>query len=104
MYNFWLLGLAAVDTKETLSGKFGWIYDNKDGRWFNALYSVTLSLIRQYAIMSVNKKETKIFCVTLDNILRIIPTISDRFETLINKCKAQLVIANIPMDLAQTNL
>ena len=40
----------------------------------------------------------------LDDILRAIPTIPDEFEALTNERKAQLVIANIPTDLAQTNL
>lgn len=104
MYDFWSLGLAAVDTKKTPSSKLGWIYDDKDGRWFNALYSVPLSLIRQYTVMSVNKKEAEIFRVVLDDILRAIPTIPNGCEALTNERKAQLVIANIPVDLAQTNL
>ena len=99
MYDFWLLELAAVDIKEILSGTLSWIHNDKVGRWFNALYNVALSLIRQYAVMSVNKKEAQIFRVALDDILRAIPTIYNGFEGLTNEGKAQLVVANIPMDL-----
>ena len=54
--------------------------------------------------MSVNKKEAEIFRVALNDILCAISTISDGFEALINERKAQLVVADIPMDLAQTDL
>lgn len=53
--------------------------------------------------MSVNKKEAEIFRVALDNILYAILTILNRFETLTNEYKAQLVVVDILMDLAQTN-
>lgn len=54
--------------------------------------------------MSVNEKEAEIFRVALDNILRAIPTIPEGFEALTNERKAQLVVTNIPIDLAQTDL
>lgn len=52
----------------------------------------------------MNKKEAEIFHIALDNILRAIPTIPDGFEALTNECKAQLVVADILIDLAQSNL
>ena len=54
--------------------------------------------------MSVNEKEAKIFHVVLNDILYAIPTIPDRFEALTNECKAQLVVADIPINLAQIDL
>lgn len=49
--------------------------------------------------MSINKKETKIFCVSINNILNIILIVFNTFLELINKSKVWLVIINISQDL-----
>ena len=68
-----------------------------------AVYNVALSLIHQYAVMSMNEKEAEIFRVALDDILHVIPTILNGFEVLTNKRKVQLMVPNILMNLAQTD-
>lgn len=104
VFDVWSLGLAMVETVETPSDNLGWISADEESIWYNALYCVTLSLIHQYAMISVNEKEAKIFPIALDNLLYAVPTFSDRFLRLIVKCKSQLVVANIPLDLVQAHL
>lgn len=64
------------------------------------LYNIALNLICQYAVINMNKKKFEMFRIAFDDILRTILTILDGFEALSNESKTQLVIANIPMDLA----
>ncbi len=104
VFDVWLLGLVAIETAKTPLGNLGWISADEKSTWYNALYYVALSLIRQYAVMSVNKKETKIFPIALDDLLRVVLTFSDRFAGLTAEHKFQLVIVYIPLDLAQAHL
>ncbi len=93
-----------VKTAETPSGNLSWISANEENIWANALYCVALSLIRQYAVMSVNEKEAKIFPIALDDLLRAVPTFSDGFVGLTAERKSQLLIADILLDLTQAHL
>ena len=88
VFDVWSLGFAAVETAETPSGNFGWISVDKESTWYNTLYCVALSLIRQYAVMSVNEKEVKIFPVALDDLLHAVPTFSNGFAGLTAKLKS----------------
>lgn len=72
VFDVWLIGFATVETTKTLSGNLSWISMDEESTWYNALYCVTLSLIRKYAIISMNKKETKIFPVALDDMLYMV--------------------------------
>ena len=104
VFDIWSLGLAAVETAETPSGSLGWIGADEDSTWYNALYHVALSLIRQYAVMSVNDIEAEIFRVPLGDMLHAISTFDNVLAGLTAERKAQLVIADIPLDLARADL
>lgn len=93
-----------VKTAEIPLGNLGWIIMDKESTWYNVLYCVALSLICQNAVMSVNKIQAKIFLIAHNNLLRTVPTFSNRFTRLTAESKSQLVIVNIPLDLAQAHL
>lgn len=54
VFDFWLISLAAVETIKTPSRKLQWILSDVNGVWYNGLYFVTLNLICQYTVMSVD--------------------------------------------------
>lgn len=102
--NFWLLGLAAMHTEKTSSGGLGWICGDTELAWFAALERVALNLIRQYAVMCVDVIESEIFRIPLRDVLRAVSTFEGRFNELITKRKALLVIADVPVDLSHADL
>lgn len=106
VFDFWSLGLAAAETAETPSGRLGWILNDIDSVWYNALYSVALNLIRQYAVMSVPAptKGNEIFRVTLRDVLRSVPTFKGGFEDLTLERKSMLLVADIGTDLSRISL
>ena len=79
---------------------------NINNIWYNRLYSVTLNLICQYAIISIDCTPpiANIFCVPLCNILRVIPTFKGGFQDLTIKCKFMVLMADIEMQLSRINL
>ena len=104
VYDFWSISLAAVETSETPSGKLGWIRDDSESVWFNALYSVALSLIRQFAVICVDAPAANIACVALRDLLRSVPTFKGGFEELTLARKSLILSDDSPADLSQINL
>ncbi len=106
LFDFWSISLAVVETAKTLFGKLGWILDNVDSVWYNGLYSVTLNLIRQYAVMSVDSTPfvADIFRIPLCDVLHAIPTFKGGFQDLTIERKSMILIANIETDLSRINL
>lgn len=105
VFDFWSVSLAAVETAETPSGKLGWIMNDTNSVWCNALFSVALNLIRQYAVMSVDSaRSADVFRVPLRDVLRAIPTFKGGFEDLTLERKCMILIADIGMDLARISL
>lgn len=105
VFDFWSVSLAVVETAETPSGKLGWILNDTNSIWYNALFSVTLNLIRQYAVMSVDfTRSPDVFCVPFRDVLRAVPTFKDSFEELTLERKCMLLIADIGTDLARISL
>lgn len=50
-----MVGLTAVETKDSEDECFvGWIKDDEEDTWYNALRSVALSLILKYCMMQTN--------------------------------------------------
>lgn len=106
IFDFWSISLAAIETAETPSRKLRWILGDVNSIWYNRLYSVTLNLIRQYAVMSVDSVSSvaNVFRVPLCDVLRAIPTFKRGFQNLIIKRKSMILIADIETDLSQINL
>lgn len=105
VFDFWSVSLAAVETVETPSEKLGWILNNTNSIWYNALFSIALNLIRQYAIMSVDfTRFPDVFRLSLRDVLHAVPTFKDSFEELTLERKCMLLIADIGMDLARISL
>ena len=100
--DFWSVGLFYVQTEETLSGKLGWIFEDEDNAWFDALDRAALNLIRQYAVMAVDLTKQDIYSVPLCNILRIVQTFS--WDDLILPLRNRLVICQSAGDLFNADL
>lgn len=70
MADFWAVGLASMQTKHTSTGRLGWIKEDSNNIYYNALDYATLSLVRQYAVMAVNMSDEEIFRVPVKDLLR----------------------------------
>lgn len=70
------------ETAKTPLANLSLISRDKDNNWYIALYYVTLNLIWQYAMMSVNITEVTIFRITHNDLLYTVPMFTKRFEKL----------------------
>ncbi len=104
IYDFWSISFAVIETSETPSGKLGWIQDDNKSVWYNVLYSVALSLIRQFAIMCVDAPAADVARVSLQDLLRSVPTFKSSFEELTLVYKSLILIDDSPTDLGQISL
>ncbi len=104
VYDFWSISLAMIKTSEIFSRKLGWIRDDNKSVWYNTLYSVTFSIIRQFAVICVDAPATNNACVLLQDLLHSIPTFKSSFEELTFACKSLILIDNSLANLGQINL
>lgn len=75
-----------------------------EGIWFHALFSVTLTLIWQFAIIYVDAPVANVTCVSLQDLLRSIPTFQGGFQDITLDHKALILINGNSLDLSQINL
>lgn len=74
LIDFWLVGIASVETEGTSDGKVGWIQDDKDGVWEQALNQAALSMIRMYCLVAVDLPDQEVCDIALRSLLRSVTT------------------------------
>lgn len=93
-----------IETSETPLGKLGWIRDDNESIWYNALYFVALSLIRQFTVICVDAPTADITYIPLRELLRFVPTFKSGFEELTLACKSLILMNNSLADLGRIDL
>lgn len=73
--DFFMVGLAAVETEETEDECLvGWIKDDEDDIWYNALRSVGLALILKYCMMQMKTPKGDVYDLAIHMMIRSIVT------------------------------
>lgn len=73
--DFWLVGLASVETEETPKEKsIGWIASDSDGSWYRALRSAALMLILKYSMLVMGMPEGKVYDLAVAAMMRSVMT------------------------------
>lgn len=95
LIDFWLVGVAAVETEDTSDGRVGWIAADNNGTWENALNNTALLLIRMYCLMAVDLPELEVCDIAVRRILRSVATFE--FTELTPARKSSLVCNSLYM-------
>lgn len=73
--DFFMVGLAAVETKDSKDEcSIGWIKDDEDDTWYNALRTVALSLILKYCMMQMNTPKGDVYELAVHMMIRSVVT------------------------------
>lgn len=99
--DFFMVGLAAVETKDSEDDCFvDWILDDKDDVWYNALRTVALSLVLKFCMMQMNTPKGEVYELAVKMMMRSVVTF-DVKEGFAHNLKLRLVCkkANTPLNL-----
>lgn len=100
--DFFMVGLAAVETENSEDDCFvGWIRDDKDDAWYNALRTVALSLVLKFCMMQMNTPKGEVYELAVKMMMRSVLTFDAVKEGFAHKLKLRLVCkkANTPLNL-----
>lgn len=100
--DFFMVGLAAVETDNSEDDCFvGWIRDDKDDAWYNALRTVALSLVLKFCMMQMNTPKGEVYELAVKIMMRSVLTFDAVKEGFAHKLKLRLVCkkANTPLNL-----
>lgn len=100
--DFFMVGLAAVETENSEDDCFvGWIRDDKDDAWYNALRTVALSLVLKFCMMQMNTPKEEFYELAVKMMMRSVLTFDAVKEGFAHKLKLRLVCkkANTPLNL-----
>lgn len=101
--DFFMVGLAAVETENSEDDCFvGWIRDDKDDAWYNALRTVALSLVLKFCMMQMNTPKGEVYELAVKIMMRSVLTFDAVKEGFAHKLKLRLVCkkANTPLNLS----
>ena len=100
--DFWLVGLAAIETENVGSAReIGWIKGDSDRRWYLDLTRIALDLIARYAAAIVDIPSGVLSSNSVRDILRVVPINAQASQ---NDMKSKLVLRKQEAELSLVGL